>query len=98
MSDDTGFVQGRIDRGEPVPPGVYHPARPLTLPIRELILAYWEKNGAWLTPRRMAPWLGRTAADIRQELERMEAEGLAGQWREQPDDEWRFGPPRNTGE
>lgn len=94
MSDDAALVQGFIGRGEPVPPGVYHPARPLTPPIRELILSYWEKNGAWLTPGRLAPWLGRTEADVRQEMERMEGEGLAERWREQPGDEWRFGPPR----
>lgn len=94
MSDDTAFVQGFIDRGEPVPPGVLHIARPLTLPIRELILAEWKQNGSWTTPRALAAWFGRTAADIRQEMERMEAEGLAERWRENPGDEWRFGTPR----
>jgi predicted ArsR family transcriptional regulator len=62
---------------------------------RELITAAWERNGAWSTPRRLAARLGRPAAEVRQEMERMESEGLAERWRENPGGEWRFGPPRN---
>ena len=29
--DDTDFVQGFYDRGEELPPGVYHVTRPITL-------------------------------------------------------------------
>lgn len=60
---------------------------------RDLITAMWANTGGWHTSRRMAPWLGRPAAEIRQELERMESDGLAARWREHPGDEWRFGPP-----
>lgn len=61
--------------------------------VREQILSYWAANGAWLTPRKLAPWLGRPVAEVRQEMERMERDGLAARWRENPGDEWRFGPP-----
>lgn len=59
---------------------------------RELILQTWRNGGGWHTPRRMAPWLGRPVAEVRAELQRMEAEGLAGRWHERPGLEYRWGP------
>lgn len=47
-------------------------------PVRDMIL--WvlrRKTGAATTPRNMAMWFGRPVAEVREELERLQREGLA---------------------
>ena len=60
--------------------------------LRRLIDDYWASNGGWLTPAKLAPWLGRPVPEVRRELKCMESEGLAKRWRAYPADQWRFGP------
>lgn len=58
-------------------------------PTRDLILRYLTRNGGG-PARRFAQWMGRPAAEVRAELERLEADGLAERWHERPGLEYRW--------
>ncbi len=53
--------------------------------IRDMILGVLRrKTGAATTPRNMAAWFGRPVGEVRAELGRLQAEGLAGPLQSHP--------------